>query len=142
MVNLRSALATAVSTALSALPTCKDFHSTTNADSKVLLGQEPVSDAIVGIGDWRVVSREAHSWNRNKVENELDILFYFRDPDYFADYDVDEDLQSGLSLSDLGSASYQVINAAVSEAEPQEELHDNIWRRRFVFSCISIETRT
>lgn len=122
---------------------CYDKFSTAYSDAEVVAGRVPfgtTDNSFLCIGDWRVRSREPHSWGLNKVENEFDILFYTRDPADLADYAIDELLQTGLTLSNLGSATYEVINARLEEAEPQSQFHDNIWRRRFIFAFISIES--
>lgn len=141
MDNLRSALVTQIGTAVADLTTYDKF-STEYAEREVVLGRLPITDALLCVGDWRVREREAHSWNRNKVRNEIDVILFVRDPDYLADYNIDDQLQQGLSLSNLGNDGYEVINCAVEQVDPQQQIHDNIWKRRYLITFISIETRS
>lgn len=113
-----------------------DFKSTDNGDEQVKLGFYPIPSAIIGVGDWRIVSRERFCWGKNIVKSEIDILLYFRSDAHFIDQATDDNLvlliKTNEEIPGTDTNYTETIYSELSEAEPNEQLQENIWKRRWI----------
>lgn len=118
-----------------------DFYSNGFAETNVKLGKYPVSVAIMGVGDWRIVERKSWSWGRNLVINEIDILVFTRlNAVVSTEQLYDTELANALTKATLGSDD--TLIATVRKADELKQIHDNIWSRRWILDVLAIETLT
>ena len=135
--NLVEVLAAAVTaTTINDVFAAHDFKSTANGDEQVKLGFYPIPSAIIGVGDWRIVSRERWSWGKNLVKSEVDILLYFRSDAHFVDHTLDDEMvllfKTNEEIPGTDTDYTNTLYSELSEAEPNEQLQENIWKRRWI----------
>lgn len=141
MFDARSGLVSALTTAnFDNVDSYHDFKFTVKADEDIRAGKFQVASAVIGVGDWRVVSRERKHWGKNIVRSEIDILLYFRSSAHFTDYTIDDDLSAALSKSELGSGDTLICE--LKEADEIVRVHENIFKRRWTLELTALETIT
>lgn len=138
MFDARSAIVSALSTAaFDNVDSYHDFKTTALAERQIQEGKFPVSNGILGVGDWRVVERSMWSHGRNIVKSEFDILLFFRGTGFFTDYDQDGTMAAALTKHELGSANTLICE--LKKADEIVQIHDNIFKRRWILEVTSLE---
>ena len=138
MFDARAAIVTALTSGgFDNVDTYHDFKTTALAERQIKEGKFPVSNGILGVGDWRVIERSMWSHGRNIVKSEFDILLFFRGVGFFTDYDLDGTMAAAITKHELGSANTLICE--LKKADEIVQVHDNIYKRRWILEVTSLE---
>ena len=138
MFDLRANVITALAAAsVNDVNANNDFKSTEQARADILGGRFPVTEAVLGVGDVRVIERKSWSWGKNLVRAEIDILMFTRLLNSTIEYGVDNELQTALTKNELSTDD--VLTCELRSADSISKIHDNIWTRRWILEVLILE---
>lgn len=141
-LEFRGTVAGAIAGITGLSSTVHDVRDTELSDKKVLGGKIPTTsgNGVCVLGDCKE-TRELFSRGYNKIKLELDILVYWKRE---ATGETHEDLSYALQyvLTNLNPIKIYANVTRLRDAEPAREMHENIWRKRYVLEVKSFETTT